>query len=60
MEIASSRIDPVNHHSSFDFSVMLKMLPFACGIELGHPRNGDLSEIEQYSGAVPAAILAVV
>src|SRR2546423_3455702 len=33
------------------------MLPAACGTELGHPRNGDLSEIEQYPGcgAVPAA-----
>jgi hypothetical protein len=51
MEIASSRIDPVNHHSSFDFSaMMMEMLPAAYGIELGHPRNGELSEIEQYSG----------
>lgn len=47
--MASSRIDPVNHHSSFGFpDTMKQMLPPGCGIELGHARNEELFEIEQY------------
>jgi hypothetical protein len=54
--MASSRIDPVNHHSSFGFSdTMEEMLPSGCGIELDHARNEELFEIEQYYGGWPNA-----
>lgn len=54
--MASSRIDPVNHHSSFGFpDTMKQMLPSGCGIELGHARNEELFEIEQYCEGGPAS-----